>query len=132
VLGGDARETICLVEVVGIVEDGEAVVDADALVVREVTEVGFYVVFARVVIYNADGDEQNASVRLTHDRPSEVNIDALGVRIGSSESQSLALQGTLRVDPGASKLIDLRCSSFGGIARERSIIALQVTALKFD
>ena len=96
-----------------------------------VKEVGVYAVFARVVIGNNDGDFQNATVRVTHGNGFDV-IDQTDIRIPNNGSYSVSLQGTLRVVPNAPTVMELRCQTFNGFARQFSLFAVQVDALSFD
>jgi len=103
---------------------------ADTTIVRlRVADSGKFVIFGRVVIHNSDGDPQNAAARLaTFDGATE--LDKVDVRIGGAgdaDSLSLSLQG-LMVLPDAlnSNVIDLRCATFAGVAREASLFALSV------
>ena len=96
-----------------------------------VKEAGVYVVFARVVIGNNDGSFQNASVRVTHSNGNDL-IDRTDFRIPNDGSYSVSLQGTLRVVPGTPTVMELRCQTFNGVARQFSLFAVQVDSLNFD
>jgi len=58
-------------------------------------------------------------------------IDRANVRLAAHSSQTLALQGTLRVDGNTTDVIDIRCSTFIGFAQEASLFAIEVSQLKF-
>jgi hypothetical protein len=96
-----------------------------------VKEEGFYVVYARVGISNDDDSPQNATVRITHDDGAFI-VDRVDVRIPGKTRYAVSLQGTLRVDRGVPKIMDVRCSTFQGSASQSSLFAVQVTELTFD
>jgi hypothetical protein len=105
---------------------------ADQMVVQlTVRDSGKYVVFGRVVITNWDGDPQNASARLTtHDQATE--LDRADVRIDSKScAQSISLQGTLILPSKTeNSIIDIRCSTYNGVAQEATLFAILVDDLK--
>ncbi|GEM_PF-2274086 len=104
----------------------------DVVVLRlGIREAGAYVVFARVGIQNDDGDPQNASVRITVRDGADLS-DRVDVRIPGASRYSVYLQGTLRVDPGKTEILDIRCSTFRGAASQSSLFALPVSELRFD
>ncbi len=96
-----------------------------------VKEAGSYVVFARVLMGNNDGDAQNATVRVTHDNGAFL-IDQVDFRMPGGGSYPVAIQGTLRVDPGVPKVMQLRCNTFNGTATHFSLFAVQVDRFLFD
>jgi hypothetical protein len=96
-----------------------------------VKERGSYVVFARVVLSNDDSDPQNATVRLTHNDGAFI-IDRTDFRMPNGSSYTVHLQGTLNVDPGTPKVVDFRCQTFKGFAKQFSLFAVQVDELRFD
>ena len=95
-----------------------------------VKEPGFYVVFARAVIGNDDGDPQAATVQVSESGGGIV--DQADIRIGGNTSLTASLQGTLRVDPGTPKVMNLHCRTFRGSATQFSLFAVHVDALSFD
>jgi hypothetical protein len=98
----------------------------DVAVLRLALTEGIYVVVGRVVIRNFDGDGQEASARITV-RDGSVISDRVVVRIGGGEAQTLALQGTLKVNNG--DIVDIRCSTFAGAAGHSSLSAIEVSRL---
>jgi hypothetical protein len=103
---------------------------ADQAILRLSVGPGTYVVFGRVVMWNLDGDFQNASARITsHDGTNLV--DSVGMRFGGG-SHVVHLQGTLVVRPGSTDIVDIRCGTFHGLARESSLFALEVARLKLN
>ena len=58
-------------------------------------------------------------------------IDSVGIRLAGESSQTVALQGTLRVAGGDTDVIDIRCATFSGFGREASLFAIEVGELKF-
>jgi hypothetical protein len=103
----------------------------DVAVLRLGVKEGTYVGFARVGIQNDDGDSQNATARITLRDGADLS-DRVDVRIPGNTRDSLSLQGTLRVDPGKTEIVDVRCSTFRGFANQSSLFAVQVTELRFD
>jgi hypothetical protein len=102
----------------------------------EVRDAGKYVVFGKVVITNGDGDNQNASARLTTFNGA-TEIDRADVRIGAhghADSLAISLQATLTLPspqgaPPANNIIDMRCATFSGSAREAALFAILVDDL---
>jgi hypothetical protein len=73
-------------------------------------------VLGKVVITNDDGNDQNASVRLTYSDGAR-EIDRADVRISSGFGQSIFVDGWVtNVNQG--DIVDLRCSTFAGFARK--------------
>src|SRR5947209_7880823 len=69
---------------------------------------GTYLVFGRVVIGNNDGDPQGASARMTGSRAGL--IDSVTLRLPAEGSaQTVALQGTLCVEPNDIEVIGIHC-----------------------
>lgn len=104
----------------------------DVVVLRLGVKEGNYVVFGRVVISNGDADRQNACARIAvrdgADLSDKVELSLQGGNI----SHCFYLQGTLRVDPGKTEIIDIRCSTFQGLASQFSLFAVQVGDLRTD
>jgi len=96
-----------------------------------VKEPGVYVVFGRVVLFNGNSSDQNATVRLTHSNGVDV-IDNTDLRFPSGHCGTVHLQGTLRVDSGRPTNVELRCQTFQGGALQCSLFAVQVDELRFD
>ncbi len=92
-----------------------------------VSKPGLYVVFARVVLSNDDGDAQNASARISHDE--EFVMDRVDLRLPSGMRTSISLQGTLRVQ-GGQKQVNLLCQTWKGTAHQSSICAMEVSELR--
>lgn len=95
-----------------------------------VSQPGLYVVFARVAMQNDDGDAQNASARISYDVESV--IDRVDVRIPGRTRTSISLQGTLQVDQGRPKRVNLLCVTYNGTVSQSSIFALQVSEYRFN
>jgi hypothetical protein len=91
---------------------------------------GTYILIARVVIRNDDGDPQDASARIGLKDGADV-ADTVQARIPGGGSYPFYLQGTMRLPPGESVLIDVRCSTYSGFAYQSSLFALQVSDLRF-
>src|SRR6516164_4027808 len=81
----------------------------------EVQEAGNYVVFARVVLQNNDGDAQNATVRISHSNRSNL-MDWVNIRVPSGAAYAVSLQGTLVVTAGNTDFVVLSCETFNGAA----------------
>jgi hypothetical protein len=90
------------------------------------SEKGRYVVFARVVIRNNDGDSQSASARISDGNG--FVMDRVDLNIPGSSSMAISLQG--RLDVSGTNVVDLRCATFAGDAFSSSIFAVQVSDLK--
>jgi hypothetical protein len=89
-------------------------------------ENGRYVVFARVVIRNNDGDPQEASAKISDGNG--FVMDRVDLRIPGSSSMAISLQGT--VDISGTNTVGLSCATFAGDAFSSSIFAVQVSNLK--
>jgi hypothetical protein len=96
------------------------------------------VIWGRVVLVNVDHDAQNATVRMTtHD--GQIELDAVSTRLaGRSDhdfiqvvSLQVAIDTTkLPLDPHTDdKIIDIRCSTFKGLAQQASLISMSVDTL---
>src|SRR5689334_9541151 len=92
----------------------------DVVVLRLGVQEGNYVVFARVKIENDDTDFQAATARITARDGSDLS-DRVDVLIPGSASYAISLQGTLRVDPGKTEIVDIRCATFQGSASQSSL-----------
>ena len=103
----------------------------DEAVLRLAVKEGTYVVFARAGIQNDDGSPQNASARITVRDGADLS-DRVDVRLPGITRYSLYLQGTLRVDPGKTEIVDIRCSTFRGVASQSSLFTVQVSELRSD
>jgi hypothetical protein len=103
----------------------------DVVLLRlSLNEPGLYLIFGRVVIRNDDGDAQAASARSTVKDGADL-VDRTDVRIpGGQGTQALHLQGTARVNPGTTEIVDIRCSTFRGFASQSSLLALQIDRLR--
>ena len=75
-------------------------------------------ILGKVVISNLDGDAQNATARLTW-RDGAVELDRADLRIpgGNGFSQSVFLDGWI-TNVSQGDIVDLRCSTFSGLARK--------------
>jgi hypothetical protein len=106
----------------------------EQVVVRlRVPDSGEYVIFGRLVIINEDGDPQNAGARLTtFDGVTE--LDKADVRLDSVSdggSQAISLQATLHLPSHeANDVIDIRCGTFSGAARNATLFAISVDGLQ--
>jgi hypothetical protein len=106
-----------------------------------VSEPGLYLVFARVVLQNDEGDSQNAGARVVHTAGDQTHfkefvIDRVNVIIPGHARTSISLQGTLQVVPAAptvpTTVVNLVCATFSGTASQSSIFAVQVSDFKFS
>lgn len=114
---------------------------ADTVIVRlRVRDAGQFLIIGKVVIWNNDGDFQNASARLTT-LDGETELDRADVRIGpfaapvnqvsSPGKQEISLQATMSLPANnADTIIDLRCSTFDGGATEAKLFAVLVGSLQ--
>jgi hypothetical protein len=91
---------------------------------------GTYVVFGRVVVQNDDGDGQNTGARITSHDGSNL-IDSVSIRVPGGSANTVHLQGTLIVPPNRTDVVDIRCGTFKGFAKESSLFAIEVARLKF-
>jgi hypothetical protein len=92
-------------------------------------DAGKLVVFGRVVMQNDDNDAQNAGVMMTT-ADEAVTLDRADFRIaGKGDSQVVSLQAAVSL-PLHGQIIDIRCGTFNGVAREASLIAIQVDGLR--
>jgi hypothetical protein len=75
-------------------------------------------ILGKVVITNLDGDAQNAAARLTLG-DGAVELDRADLRIpgGNGFSQSVFLDGWI-TNVSRNAIVDLRCSTFSGLARK--------------
>ena len=96
-----------------------------------VVEPGVYVVFGRVVVANHNFAIRAARGRITHADGSRV-VDSVEVTLASGCSQTLHLQGPLRVPTGGSEIVDIRCSGFDGDGAKSSLFAVQVDQLRLS
>src|SRR5262249_28263810 len=88
----------------------------------------YYLIFGRVVIFNADGDNQNATARLTTD-DGKTELDRVDTRIAYGRGallQPISLQGNLRGIRQDEVIVDLRCGTYAGAALQSSIWAVEV------
>jgi hypothetical protein len=93
---------------------------------------GTYLVFGRVVVANNDGDRQDVQARMTSKDGSAL-IDSVRVRLPPGlASQTLALQGTLVVQPNDKDVIDIRCSTFRGFASQSSLFTIEVAQFRYQ
>ncbi|SFI90299.1 hypothetical protein [Nitrosomonas sp. Nm34] len=86
-----------------------------------------YVVFGKVLIQNWDGDSQAASARLSI-FDGFVILDRSDFRLESIQYISLSLQGTIDMEKLKNNelIVDLRCSTYNGIAKNASLIVIGV------
>jgi hypothetical protein len=96
------------------------------------TDMGKFVVLARVSLENLDGDQQSASARLTtFDGKKELDRVDLWMP-GAANNQAVSLQGVLDLGQrGTEPIIELRCATYRGRASQASLFVIAVDDLKF-
>jgi hypothetical protein len=109
----------------------------DVVVVRlalPAVKAGVWMLIGRVVIANSDADEQSASARLTTETAhGNLVLDAVD-DLGPNPNMVVSLQGFLRrghpvlVEP----IVDLRCSTYFGVAAYGRLFALLVDEVKAE
>jgi hypothetical protein len=94
----------------------------DVLIVKLKLNPGSWVVMARVVLYNYDGDLQTLGAKLVHD--ANVVIDRVDIWANARSEGCVYLQGTLTTK--RDETIELICSTYKGMAQSGSLIAFDV------
>ena len=103
----------------------------DTVVARVTLQRGRYVVFGKVVLSNLDGDTQSARVQLAA-RDGGIILKENSVlleHLPNGNSQSILILGTATVEDSAD-IVDLRCATFDGEARQISLVAIAVDDLR--
>jgi len=103
----------------------------DTVVARVTLQRGRYVVFGKVVLSNLDGDTQSARVQLAA-RDGGIILKENSVlleHLPNGNSQSILILGTATVEDSA-YIVDLRCATFDGEARQTSLVAIAVDDLR--
>jgi hypothetical protein len=101
----------------------------DVTVLRLELTRGLWVIMGRVVMGNDDGDGQNASARLTT-ADGSIELDRADLRLdkgGEGSEAAVSLQATLST---AKQIVDIRCATFKGHARQASLIAFTVDQIE--
>jgi hypothetical protein len=93
-------------------------------------KIGVWLLMGRVLIFNTDNDAQWASARLTTDDGATKLDEVDPVRIDGWFSQAMSLQAVLSERLGDEPIVDLRCSTYSGIASDGSLFALLVDDLE--
>lgn len=110
----------------GLVEFGDF---SDTALIRLELPDGYYLIIAKTVLRNYDGDSQNAAARLTNN---EADLDRADIRISGSgnaqwAAQEVSLQGMLVLtEESPDRIVDLRAQTYAGGAIQSSIYAIQV------
>jgi hypothetical protein len=94
----------------------------DMLIVKMKLNPGNWVINARVVLYNHDGDLQTVGARIVHD--ASVVIDRVDIWASAFWEGCVYLQGTLATK--RDETIELICSTYKGSAESGSLIAFDV------
>jgi hypothetical protein len=111
--------------------DGEVGLNhfSDMAIIRLELPDGPFIIFAKTVIRNFDGDGQNAAARLVNN---EADLDRVDIRISGNgnaqwAAQEVSLQATLVIGPESpDRIVDLRAQTWNGAAFQSSIYAIQV------
>ena len=93
-------------------------------------KIGVWLLMGRVLIFNIDNDAQSVSARLTTDDGATKLDEVDPIRIDGWISQVVSLQGVLSQHLGDAPIVDLRCSTYDGIASNGSLFALLVDDLE--
>ena len=120
--------------VTGTRQDAEVGLEnfSDMAIIRLELPDGAYVIIAKTVLRNFDGDGQNAAARLTNN---EADLDRADIRLSGNgnaqwAAQEVSLQATLIIDEESpDSIVDLRAQTWNGAAVQSSIIAIQVDVL---
>lgn len=94
-------------------------------------DAGKLIVTGRVVMENYDGSAQNSGAMMTT-ADEAITLDRVDIQLaqrGKGNSQVLSLQAAVSL-PLHGQIIDIRCATFNGTAREASLIAIQVDGLR--
>lgn len=87
-----------------------------------------WIIIAKAVIGNGDGDPQNAGAELLLD---DKVIDADNIRIYGGESQTVTLQAAVQPQVGAqAPLVEVKCQTFQGSVTMTKLIAFTVNTLR--
>jgi hypothetical protein len=107
----------------------------DTVVVRLTLPVGSFIIFGKTVMSNADGDEQDATARLTT-MDGATELDRADIRISgfnneAQGAQEVSLQAALALtNDSPDRIVDLRAQTYKGNAYEAKLYAIQVDAMK--
>jgi hypothetical protein len=84
-------------------------------------------IIGKVVVFNSDGDPQDAKVRLTFE-DGRVQLDEVDIRLMGTSSQAVTLIGWIRPpDLTPNSIVDLRVSTFNGFTQHARLIAIGET-----
>jgi hypothetical protein len=90
-----------------------------------------YLIFAKVVLDNADGDAQNAEAQLRRQQGDQFEkLDATTVRLagsGDDDRTEVSLQVGIQFDSATT--VDLACATFRGNASQAQLAAIQLDFL---
>jgi hypothetical protein len=104
---------------------------AETVVVRLRIRPGNWVVHGRVVLENADSDEQTATVKTTSMNGTNV-IDEVNYALPRRQGvhggfMVVSLQGVLQIEQQhGEEIIDLRCATYKGVATHAKLLAIEV------
>jgi hypothetical protein len=111
---------------------------------------GKYVIYAKTVLYNGDSDDQSATARLVavqgEGARQQLELDRADIRlaqvdvhdgelfpINEAGAQEVSLQATLEVPPELkSEKVEIRASTFYGLALRTMLHAIQVDDIKYQ
>ena len=95
-------------------------------------KVGVWMLIARVVLWSSDSDPQQASARLTTDDGATVLDLVDDLYLPFNTPTPVSLQGFLRPDDPAEPIVDLRCSTYKGVANWGKLFALLVDGVQVE
>jgi hypothetical protein len=103
----------------------------DTVIVRLPISAGAYVIIAKTVLRNFDGDSQNAAAYMMMN-DGEIELDRADIRLSGNggaqySAQEVSLQAALLLEEPT--VVDLRAQTWNGAAFQSSIIAIQVDIL---
>lgn len=111
---------------------------------------GKYVIYGKTVLYNGDSDDQSATARLVavqgEGARRQLELDRADIRlahvdlhkgelfpINEAGAQEVSLQATLEVPPELkSEKVEIRASTFYGVAQRTMLHAIQVDDIKYQ
>jgi hypothetical protein len=89
-------------------------------------KLGVWMLIGRVVISNGDGDQQLGSARLTTNDGATVLDLVDDLYLPFNTPTPVSLQGFLRPGEAGEPIVDLRCSTYNGVANWGKLFALLV------
>lgn len=107
----------------------------DEVVVRlalPAEKVGIWMLIGRVLIWNGDGDQQAANARLTTDDGATVLDLVDDLYLPFNTPTPVSLQGFLGRERPAESIVDLRCSTYNGVANWGKLFALLVDDVRAE